>query len=93
MLGLETCDERFRVSEAFVSQQFWQKQTSAHPNRTMDSPLRYAESSRAQSLVPSGHMLIDAIDERSIEVENNPRCFQEFSKQKKGTVLRGPQDR
>jgi hypothetical protein len=57
----------------------------------MDSPLRHGESSHAQSLVPTGYMLVDAIDERSIQVENNSRCFQEFSKQKMGTALHGPQ--
>jgi hypothetical protein len=81
--GFEPCDERFRVSDPFVSQQFWQKQASAHPDRAMDSPLRHGESSRAQGLVPSGDMLVDAINERSIQVENNSGRFQEPSRQKK----------
>ncbi len=68
-----------------------QKQTSAHPDRAMDLPLRNGESSRAQSLLPTGYMLVDAIDERSIQVENNSRCFQELFKQKMGTALHGPQ--
>jgi hypothetical protein len=50
----------------------------------MYSPLRNGQSSHAQRLVPSGYMLVDAIYERPIQVENNPRCFHDFSKQKNG---------
>ena len=84
MCGFEPCDERLRMSKPLVPQQFWQEQTSAHTDRTMDSPLRYGESSRAQGLVPTGYMLVDAIDERSIQVEDDSGCFQDLSRRKNG---------
>ena len=84
MCGLKPSDDRLRVSKPLVPQQFWQEQTPAHSDRTMDSPLRYGEPSRAQGLVPGGYVLVDAIDERSIQVKDDSGCFQHLSRRKNG---------
>lgn len=45
------------------------EQPAAHPHAAMDSPHRPLNPDRGQGFLPRQHMLVDTVDERAVEIE------------------------
>src|SRR4051812_33330655 len=54
---------------AELALQLGSEQPSAHPDLAVNAPHRQLEPFLAQSEVPGAHVIIDAVDERAVEIE------------------------
>ena len=54
-----------------LAQQHVREQAAAHADASVDAPDREGDPLRLERLAPGEHVLVDAIDERAVEVEEN----------------------
>jgi len=52
-----------------LTQQLVREQASAHPDLAMNSPHRQLDAFLPERKVPGADMVVDAVDERAVEVE------------------------
>ena len=57
-----------------LAQQRAREQAAAHADAPVDAPHRELDTSLLQRLVPRQHVLIDAVDQRAVEIEDQGRC-------------------
>src|SRR4030081_2947070 len=57
------------------AQQSAGEQAAAHADLSMDTPDREIDPVRIKRLAPSQHVLIDAVDQRAVEVEQKRRFW------------------
>nr|WP_241510357.1 hypothetical protein [Burkholderia seminalis] len=56
-----------------LAQQLVQEQAAAHPDLAVDAPYRQLDPLRIERFLPREHVLIDAVDERAVEIEQKRR--------------------
>jgi hypothetical protein len=64
--------------EPGFSHQLIGKQAAAHADLAMDSPDRELDALGVECLLPRQHVLIDAVDQRSVEIEEKDRFDAHF---------------
>jgi hypothetical protein len=64
--------------EPGFSQQLIGKQAAAHADLAMDAPDRELDALGVECLLPRQHVLIDAVDQRSVEIEEKDRFDAHF---------------
>ena len=69
MPGAQSLDRLCIGFDSKLSPQLVNEEPAAHPDLSMDPPDRKLEPFLAEREVPGADMVIDAVDERSIEVE------------------------
>src|SRR5579883_1294517 len=69
VLALQGVEERRSDLDRRLAQQHIRKKTTAHPYLSMDAPHRELYAGAMEGLLPGLHVLIDAVDQRAIEVE------------------------
>ena len=52
-----------------LSRQGIEEQAAAHPDPPVDAPHRELEAHRLERLTPGEHVLVDAVDECAVEIE------------------------
>ena len=57
-----------------LAQQRAREQAAAHADAPVDAPHRELDAGLLQRLVPRQHVLIDAVDQRAVEIEDQGRC-------------------
>ena len=57
-----------------LAQQRAREQAAAHADAAVDAPHRELDAGLLQRLVPRQHVLIDAVDQRAVEIEDQGRC-------------------
>jgi hypothetical protein len=66
---LEALDALLIELEAGLAQEHVGKQSAAHADLAMDSPDRKIDAFGLERFAPREHVLIDAVDQRAVEIE------------------------
>ena len=69
MRGAEPGEPRLVELDAGLSRELVGEQAAAHADLAMDAPDREFEPLRVERLFPGEHVLVDAVDQRAVEVE------------------------
>ena len=73
MALLQPREQRLVELAPGLAQQRAGEQAAAHPDPAMDPPHRQFDPGRLQRLVPGQHVLVDAVDQGAIEIEDQRR--------------------
>ncbi len=69
MRGADALDALFVERDAGLAQQHVDQQAAAHADAAMHAPDRQVNAVALERLVPREHVLVDAVDERAVEIE------------------------
>ncbi len=73
-MGADPFDTRGIERHASLTQQHVDEQAAAHADPAMHAPDRQRDPLGLERLVPREHVLVDTIDERAVEIEQE-RCL------------------
>ena len=65
----QALDQRSVDVEAGLAQQLMREQAAAHPDLAVDAPHGQLDAFRVERAFPGEDVLIDAVDERAVEIE------------------------
>src|SRR5258708_32238481 len=69
VMNTQTFQALRRIVEAGFAQQYIREQSTAHANLSMDAPNRQCNAFRVERCFPGGHVLINVVNQRAIEIE------------------------
>jgi hypothetical protein len=78
---LQAQQQRFVQRASGLAQQRPREQAAAHADAPVDAPDRELDPGLLQRLVPREHVLVDAVDQRAVEIEDQSRRAHGFPPQ------------